>query len=111
MAANSDNPILNDRGMTELHLAAYHGEREWVQNCLNGGLSPHARDKNGYTPLHWAADMGIVDGEREEITALLIRAGSDVNAKDNSGRTVLTVAIKAGNEDIIRQLREAGATE
>jgi uncharacterized protein len=103
------DPILNDNGMTELHLAAYHGELDWVKNCLQGGLSVHARDRGGYTPLHWAADMGVVDGDREEIVAVLIRAGADINAIDDSGQSVLTVARRSGNEDIVRQLVEMGA--
>jgi uncharacterized protein len=102
---------LNDLGMTELHLAAYHGDLEWVENCLQGGLSLHATDNQGYTALHWAADMGLTDGQREEVAALLIRAGADVNACDAGGRTVLTVAREAGNDAVIRQLIEAVAVE
>lgn len=105
------DPILNEHGLTELHLAAYHGELEWVENCLQGGLSVHARDNGGYTPLHWAADMGIVDGDREEIAALLIRSRADVNATDDSGRSVLNIAINAGHQEIVRQLVEAGAID
>lgn len=100
---------MNEQGLTELHLAAYDGELDWVQNCLRGGLDVHARDKDGYTPLHWVADMGIVNGEREAIVAALIEAGADVNAKDFAGRSVLTVAKSVGNENIVRQLVEAGA--
>ena len=102
---------MNEQGLTELHLAAYHGELDWVQNCLHGGLDVHARDKGGYTPLHWVADMGIVDGEREEIATALIQAGADVNAKDFGGRSVLKVARDAGNGNIVRLLIDAGARE
>ena len=102
----------NNLGMTELHSAAYHGELDWVQNCLAGGLSVHARDTvYDYTPLHWAADMGLVDGEREAVVDALIEAGSDVNAVDNSGQSVLTVAKQAGNQDIVERLLDAGAVD
>ncbi len=77
---------LNDDGMTELHLAAYHGELDWVQNCIEGGLDVNARDNDEFTPLHWAADMGMVcpdNNEREEIVRLLIEAEADINARDN----------------------------
>ena len=103
------DPIMNEQGLTELHLAAYHGELDWVRNCLTGGLDIHARDNGGYTPLHWVADMGVVDGQREEIVTTLIQAGADVNAIDSSGRSVLTVARDAGNGEIVRLLIEAGA--
>lgn len=109
--SSASDPIPNDSGMTELHLAAYHGDLVWVENCLRGGLSVHSRDRGGYTPLHWAADMGVVDGDREDVAAALIRAGSDVNARDGAGRTILNVARNGGNQDIVRQLIEAGAVE
>ena|SRR5579871_652159 len=103
------DPKLNERGMTELHLAAYYGELDWVENCLAGGLNVDVRDHGGYTPLHWAADMGLVNGDREAIVATLIQAGADVNARDRAGRTVLTVAEAVGNADIVRQLLASGA--
>ena len=105
------DPVLNERGMTELHLAAYHGELDWVQNCLNGGLSVHSRDTGGYTPLTWAADMGIVEGDYQQIVTLLIEIGADVNAIDHLGRSVLNIALNAGNPEIVRQLMEAGAAD
>ncbi|MHA3774831.1 ankyrin repeat domain-containing protein [Verrucomicrobiota bacterium sgz303538] len=104
------DPLLNENGMTELHIAAWEGDLTWVQNCLRGGLDVHARDKDGHTPLWWAADMGIAPGEREAVIDTLIAAGSDVNAKDNYGESVLESAIRAGNDDIVQKLRNAGAT-
>ena len=103
--------VLNERGMTELHLAAYHGELDWVQNCLGGGLDIHARDREGYTPLHWVVDMGMVDGDREEIVAELLQAGADINAKTFSGNSVLAIARNTGNQNIVRQLIKAGARD
>ena len=105
--APAHDPVLNNHGMTELHLAAYHGELDWVENCIRGGLDVSARDGGGYTPLHWAADMGMVNGEYEAISAALIEAGSDVNAVDGLGRTVLMLAMDAGNENVVRQVAEA----
>jgi uncharacterized protein len=109
--AHMADQVMNEQGLTELHLAAYHGELDWVQNCLRGSLDVHARDKSGYTPLHWVADMGIVgvSSEREEIVTTLMQAEADVNAKDFGGCSVLAVAKRAGNENIVRQLVEAGA--
>jgi hypothetical protein len=95
--------------MSELHSAAYHGDLEWVRNCLEGGLDPNEQDSKGWTPLHWAAFMGLVDGDREEVAAELIRAGADVNAKGSGGESVLEVAVRAENLEIVRQLKEAGA--
>ncbi len=85
------DPTLNESGMTELLLAAYYGELDWMQNCINGGLDIHARSNGGMTPLHWVVDMGMVgDGdEREAIVRLLIASGANVHAVSNDGESVL----------------------
>ncbi len=86
--------VLNESGMTQLHLAAYHGELDWVIGCLGGGLDVNARANNGYTPLHWAIDMGCVGdpAEREAIVRALVAAGADLAARDSMGRTPAEVA-------------------
>ena len=45
-----------------------------------------------------------------EVAKALIRAGADVNAKDNEGKTVLQLAVQLGVEpDVIAVLINAGA--
>lgn len=106
-----DDPILNEFEMTELLLAAYHGEFDWVQNCIKGGLNIHARDDSGMTPLHWVVDMGMIGSsdEREHIVRFLLTCGADVNATNQGGRSILAVAILAGNSRLVQTLVEAGA--
>lgn len=102
--------ILNDSGMSELHVAAYHGELDWVQNCIKGGLDVNACDNDGFTPLHWVAHMGMVgpcNGEREDIVQLLIDMGANVNSIDNAGESVFFRAVMAGNYKIVRILIDA----
>ncbi len=99
----------NKHGLTDLHLAAYDGDLEWVQDCLTHGLDKEARDKHGNTPLHWATAMSMANGEREEVATTLIAAGCDVNARRSGGETILMNAVAAGNRDVIRQLLQAGA--
>ena len=95
----------------ELLSAAYHGELDWIQNCINGGLDIHVRDEGGMTALHWVVDMGMVDEskEREEIFKFLIERGADIHAQDYAERSVLWVAVMAGNIELIKILVEAGA--
>ncbi|RYF84624.1 MAG: ankyrin repeat domain-containing protein, partial [Chitinophagaceae bacterium] len=105
------DPVLNEQGMTELHLGAYHGELDWVQKCTSDGLNVNARDGSGMTPLHWVADMGLVgiSSEREKIVRVLLQHGANVNAKDNADVSVLARAVLAGNEDIVKIIIAAGA--
>ncbi len=74
-----------------------------------GGLS--ARNDEGATPLHLAAERGALD-----FTETLIQAGADVNAQDAYGQTPLDRAMHAGPlkpepaDDVVALLRRSGAT-
>ncbi len=83
-------------GMTPIHWAVRVGnvllveillEMDNVKKCLN------LTDKNGFTALHLADVNGW-----EKIITLLVDYGSDVNAQDRLGRTILHYAVK--REDI-----------
>jgi ankyrin repeat protein len=97
------DPVLNDSGMTELLLAAYHGDPEWVAACIAGGLDPCARSKNGYTALHWAVDMGCVGApeDRLAVVRILVAAGADVEALNGRGETVAETARQATSDYLI----------
>jgi len=74
--------------------------------ALSAGLraATPAADTDGTTPLHWAVYNSDAAQVRE-----LIKAGADVNARNDYGATPLTEAAEAGNPDIIGQLLKAGA--
>jgi ankyrin repeat protein len=97
------DPVLNESGMTELHLAVYHGDPEWVAACIAGGMDLTARSGNGYTPLHWAVSMGCVGSreEREAVVRALVAAGADPEALDLDGHTVRQVARFATSEYLL----------
>lgn len=59
---------------------------------------------NGCTPLHHA-----VINDNFTIVDELIKAGAEVNAKDNYGRTPLYHAVVNGNSMIINELIRLGA--
>jgi len=61
-------------------------------------------DRNGDTPLHWAAAGG-----NKETVAALIGAGAAVAAKDKGGVTPLHAAAGGGNKEAVAALIGAGA--
>ncbi len=52
---------------------------------------------------------GLLTRTDAETTALLIRAGANVNVKNNYGVSPFALAAKNGNANIIGQLMKAGA--
>lgn len=60
---------------------------ETVRNLLDGGMDPDEGTENGYTPLMAASfRQGI------EVMELLIKAGADINRRDDSGYSALMLA-------------------
>ena len=64
--------------------AIYKGSIEEVKQHLAAGAEVNAKDKDGGTPLSYAAFEG-----HKEIAELLIDNGADVNARDAGGGTPL----------------------
>ena len=58
-----------------IHDAAKEGNLERVKFLISKGAKVNARDKKGFTPLHWAVGKG-----HTEIAELLISKGAKVNA-------------------------------
>ena len=108
-------------GSTPLHLAAYNGHIEISRLLLQNGADVNAKSDDGSTPLHWAAEHGQVDilhllvengadleaqdndgwralheaaynGHLPFIQELISRYHVDINARENNGRTALTLA-------------------
>jgi ankyrin repeat protein len=95
--------------MTGLHLAAYFGIDNAVQYLL-GSNSPDSKDsysrtpllekgadiesknKDGWTPLTWAASRGD-----SAIVKLLLEKAADIESKDTDGRTPLSWAASHGD--------------
>jgi ankyrin repeat protein len=59
---------------------------------------------DGTTPLHWAVHNNDVEGVDR-----LIKAGANVNAKNEHGATAMSLAAATGNTTIIERLLKAGA--
>lgn len=75
-----------------------------IQELLQSGIDINAKDKDGWTPLMYAASKKATD-----IAKILIEAGADLNATDNCGWTALMDAVDRNSIDIVRLLIDAGA--
>jgi ankyrin repeat protein len=84
--------------------AVRDGNIEAVKQYLDTGTDVNAKEKDGWTPLHFAAEGG-----HKEVAELLIAAGADVNARDNWGRTPLHEAAYHSNKEIVGLLIAKGA--
>jgi ankyrin repeat protein len=97
--------------VSELHLAAYNGDAEWVRRCLLEGADPNAYDESGYCPLHWIAFRAMVGWTPVEVARLLLQAGADIHAttKCEVANSALVLACQVGSGDLVRLLIESGA--
>ena len=81
---------------------------------LETGADKDAKDKNGRSPLHYAAGERYIwanDHERCLATVrLLLEAGVNKEIESNDGRTPVQEAAAAGNETIVALLQEVVPT-
>ena len=94
----------------ELIEAIKSGNAATVKELLEGGAQLDQQDKQGWTPLNWAAGSGHL-----EIVELLLQHGADPLAVGRDLRTPQMIALAAGHAEVVKRLREAeakaGATE
>ncbi len=92
----------------EIIKAAKNGQVARLRELLTGDPALiDARDKDGSTPLHCATWKG-----QQEVVALLIKAGADVNAYNNNdhwGTSPLHAAAHANQVAIAQLLIDHGA--
>ena len=117
-----------------IHDAAAGGHIKAIKQHLDSGTEINTKDDKGLTALHWAAERGhkkivefliandadvnaLVDREKvtplhyvgsKEVAKMLIDAGSNVNAKDNEGKTPLYFAELTRHKAIADLLRKHG---
>lgn len=122
-------------GMTGLHLAAYFGQPQVVDELLMRKYGPDSKDAYNRTPLSYAAENGqettvrllLDDGEDLEsrdfrhkrsalswaalkghkvVVKILLRGGADLESRDEDARTPLSFAAAEGHEAVVNLLVE-----
>ncbi len=96
-------------GFTALHYTAFFGGRDAAtvaRALLDAGADVDARSANDFDvlPIHSACA-----GNHDDVVAVLIAAGADVNATQRGGYTPLHGAAQNGAETTVDRLLAAGA--
>ena len=89
-------------GNTPLHIAATEGITSVIIPLVDAGADPVARNNAGWTPMHRAAIADPEDEATRELLAAL--APSDIDARDEAGRTPLILAASKGLTVTVREL-------
>lgn len=104
--------LVEEGAALNLHLAAYLGDADRVNEFLAGGADVNLKGPNGWPPLHYA-----VLQKQTDMAKLLIAAGADLNAlagrkgfaEDFVGGTALHHAVQQGDVGIVGLLIDSGA--
>ena len=113
---NSD-AALGD-GATPLMRAAKQGDVTMMRILLDHGADPSLATKRGTTALMFSASraggfrgVGARASEQDAVAAvaLCLERGAPINAVDESGQTVLHVAVASGPDSVVKLLAEKGA--
>ncbi|MHC4538484.1 MAG: ankyrin repeat domain-containing protein [Planctomycetota bacterium] len=113
---------------TALHYASEKGHQEVVELLIANGANVNTKDNDGQTPLDIAVRRGHKDivellqvkvadssihmaafvGSLDKLQSF-VRTGTDIDAKDEEGRTPLLRAVTGGHIEAVRFLIESGA--
>lgn len=88
--------------MTALMIAVHEKQTETVRLLINAGADPAPSNRDGYTALHMAAQMGYVEG-----VTLLLEAGAPLDALEKSSKmTPFGIAVEHNIKKVIDAFRE-----
>jgi ankyrin repeat protein len=108
LATSKDIDMLDNQGLTALHLASTVSELH-VKTLLDAGSDPTIASFEGLTPLHLAARSRQINIVGQLLEASTSAKSSMVNVKDERGHTPLYYACRSGRPETVRMLLNAGA--
>ncbi|PTB58597.1 hypothetical protein M431DRAFT_63203, partial [Trichoderma harzianum CBS 226.95] len=96
----------DSNGQSPLLWATRNGHEDVIKLMIEANADLEVRDKEeGATPLIWAARKGY-----KNVVTLLLERGGEINAKDNHGRTPLSLAALHKHGSIMQLLLNKGGT-
>jgi ankyrin repeat protein len=111
LGEGADVNALSEEGFGFLHYAVEGEKPMMIRFLIENKADVNARTaEGGYTPLHLVSRKNFdMAKNRLEIAVILIAAGADLNAVDESGATALHMAVTGGLEELSRLLIDYGA--
>ena len=104
IAAGSEIDAAEITGTTALAISILRADRRFFHLMIQRRALVNMRDRQGLSPLHWAAQGAHVDFCLE-----LLRCHASINACDQEGRTPLFLAAEQGHRHVVEVLLVRGA--
>ena len=93
-------------GSYAMNAAAVENEVEVIQVLIDHNADPNVQNRQGDTPLICATKYA---GGKSDTVELLVKAGTNLGIRDNSGNTALDYAKAKGQQEAIAILERAGS--
>ncbi|CAG1016671.1 hypothetical protein ANAEL_05757 [Anaerolineales bacterium] len=101
LGAAVNSPSCNMLGAAPIHSATVAGHVKIALLLIRNNANPNARDINGFTPLHIAAQ----NGDTEMLRALLFN-GADMSIRTRKEKLAIDLAMEAGQNAAVKLLKE-----
>ncbi|XP_013402461.1 ankyrin-3-like [Lingula anatina] len=102
VADRIDSLDKTDSGMNVIHKVVRSRNIDKLKEfCTSDHNLVNITDSDNFTPLHYAAGVGFLDGVK-----LLLKMGADLNAVTESGETALGRACRMGYDDVVEYLTD-----
>ena len=103
---------------TLLHFAAESCDGRTIEFLASRGADLEARDRNGWTPIHTAADSDLDSSSRDGRAATdlptvraLLQVGADASARTSDGKTPRDIARDYGQEVLYDSVSKLSQTK